>query len=331
MFAIFLVVLFGAFVNANADHHEEGFQPLFDGKTLEGWDGNPKFWSVQDGAITGTTTKENPTDGNTFAIWRGGTVDDFELRLQFKIVGGNSGIQYRSKDHGNWVAGGYQADFESKDTYSGILYEERGRGILAQRGQVTRVVADGDKHKTEVVATIGESADINKVIKKEDWNDYKIIAHGNRLMHIINNRMTVQVIDEDKTHAAKSGILALQLHAGPPMKVQFKDIRIKSLGPPKIAGKWNFKVETAQGTGEPSFTFTVEDGKLTGSYSGLFGESKVKGKVRGQRLSWSMTGETNGQEVTCDYTGKLIAPGKMKGTVTFNEQYDADWTATLAK
>src|SRR5262249_49163446 len=94
-----------------ADDVEPGFKSLFNGKDLSGWDGNPKFWSVQDGVITGQTTAENPTQGNTFLIWRDGTVDDFELRLSYRIVNGNSGIQYRSSDKGNWVVGGYQADF----------------------------------------------------------------------------------------------------------------------------------------------------------------------------------------------------------------------------
>ena len=212
---------------ALADHHEEGFVSIFDGKSLANWDGNTKFWSVQDGAITGKTTSENPTPGNTFIIWRGGTMEDFELRLKFRIVGGNSGIQYRSKDLGNWVVGGYQADFEAGDRFSGILYDEKGRAVLANRGELTHVVTDGDKHKVNVIASLGESEEINSVIKREDWNDYQVIAHSNRLMHVINGRVTCMVIDNDKPNADSSGILAFQLHAGPPMEVQFKDIRMK--------------------------------------------------------------------------------------------------------
>jgi hypothetical protein len=213
-----------------ADHHESGFKSLFDGESLAGWDGNPDFWSVQEGAITGQTTAAKPTKGNTFIIWRGGTVDDFELRLKFRIVGGNSGIQYRSKDLGNWVVGGYQADFEAGDTFSGILYDEQGRGILAKRGEMTHVTA-GDDGKTNihVIASLGTSGEINSVIHKGDWNDYTIIAYRNQILHVINGRVTCQVIDNDQANAETSGILALQLHAGPPMKVQFKDIRIKSL------------------------------------------------------------------------------------------------------
>jgi hypothetical protein len=219
---------------ASAADLERGFEALFNGKDISNWDGNPKFWSVKEGTITGQTTAENPTKGNTFLIWKGGTVADFELRLSFRIVGGNSGIQYRSKviDQANWVVGGYQADFEAGKTYSGILYEERGRGILAERGQATIVRTDANdpnKTKVEVLGTVGKSEDIQKVIKEEDWNDYVVIARGNAFTHIINGRVTVQVYDDQAAKAAQSGILALQLHAGPAMMVQFKNIRIRHM------------------------------------------------------------------------------------------------------
>lgn len=202
---------------------QEG-KSLFDGKTLTGWEGNSKFWSVQDGAITGKTTKENPTEGNTFLIWKGGEVADFELTLKFKIVGGNSGIQYRSKDKGNHVVNGYQADIDSTDVHMGILYEEGGRGILAKRGTKVTLVEGKDPTSTD-----GESSDkeVLDVIKKEDWNEYRVVAKGNHLQQFINGKITVDVTDEVEAKAAKSGILALQLHAGPPMTVQFKDIVLK--------------------------------------------------------------------------------------------------------
>ena len=203
----------------------------FNGKNLTGWSGNPAFWSVKDGAITGQTTKENPTKGNTFLVLTNGPVDDFDLRLSYKIVGGNSGIQYRSQvtDQKNWVVGGYQADIDSGTTYSGILYEERGRGILAKRGEKVVIKDAAGKPKLEVVGSLGSSDEIQKIIKNEDWNDYRVIAKGNHLQHFINGTQTVDVVDEQASKAAKSGILALQLHAGPPMTVQFKDIKIKPL------------------------------------------------------------------------------------------------------
>jgi type 1 glutamine amidotransferase len=214
-----------------AAEDELGFKSIFNGKDLSGWDGNPKFWSVVDGTIKGQTTAENKTEGNTFLIWKDGTVDDFVLKLSYRIVNGNSGIQYRSKDLGNWVVSGYQGDFEAGDMYSGILYEERGRGILAQRGHKTEISPEG---KVIEIASLGDTKDIQTQIKKEDWNDYTIIARGNELTHIINGRVTAQVVDNQPEMRAASGILALQLHAGPAMIVQFKNIRIKRT--PLVAG-----------------------------------------------------------------------------------------------
>ena len=202
---------------------------LFNGKDLTGWKGLD-FWSVEDGCITGRTTKEKPTKGNTFLVWQGGEIGDFEFTFKYKIVGGNSGVQYRSKvvDEKAFVVGGYQADFEAGKTHSGILYEEKGRGILAQRGQKT-VIKDGDKPgkaKIEVTGEVGKSAEIQAKIKAEDWNEYRIVAQGGHLQHYINGVQTVDVTDETAV-GAKKGILALQLHAGPAMVVQFKDLVLK--------------------------------------------------------------------------------------------------------
>ena len=210
---------------ARAD--EQGFKPLFDGKSLEGWEGREGFWSVKDGCITGQT-KEAFGGPNTFLVWKGGDVSDFELRCEYKIIGGNSGIQYRSKlmDPKLFIVGGYQADFEAGTTYSGINYEERGRGILAQRG--TKVTLEGDNAKKEEKLPM-TSEQLQKAIKREDWNEYVVIADGPHLTHKINGNTTSEVVDHtDK--GAKTGILALQLHAGPPMTVQFRNIRIKKLG-----------------------------------------------------------------------------------------------------
>ena len=201
---------------------DSGFKPIFNGKDLSGWDGRKEFWSVEDGAITGRTTKENPTKGNTFIVWRDAPVDDFVLKLKYKIVGGNSGIQYRSREVEPWVISGYQADIDSGDTFSGINYEERARGILAQRGQKVTIKPDGKKEAEQ----IGDSKELQASIKKEDWNDYEIIAQGNRLTHKVNGKVTSEVIDEEADKRAASGLLALQLHAGPPMTVQFKDIQL---------------------------------------------------------------------------------------------------------
>lgn len=201
---------------------------LFNGKDLTGWKGLD-FWTVEDGAITGRTTKEKPTKGNTFLVWEG-EVADFELTFRYKIVGGNSGVQYRSKlvDEKGFVVAGYQGDFEAGKTYSGILYEEKGRGILAKRGEKVTVSegADPKKPRVTVEGSLGKSDEIQALIKNEDWNEYRVVAKGGRLQHFINGRQTVDVTDTTAV-GAKKGLLALQLHAGPPMVVQFKDIVLK--------------------------------------------------------------------------------------------------------
>lgn len=206
---------------------------LFNGTDLTGWEGNPDLWSVKDGAIVGQTTAEKTTAGNTFLIWKSGEVSDFEMTFKFKMTPGddkryvNSGVQYRSKvvDPVKWVVAGYQADFEYGDTYSGILYEEKGRGILAKRGEKVTLTqgAEPSKPKIEVTGEVGKSEEIQAAIRKDDWNDYRIVAKGKHVQHFINGKLTVDVTDET-AEAPKSGVVALQLHAGPPMKVEFKDI-----------------------------------------------------------------------------------------------------------
>jgi hypothetical protein len=234
------VLLLGALLAATslAGAAEEGFKPLFNGKDLSGWTGRTNHWSVQDGFITGVTTPENPAQGNNFLIAQaGGTnlvVGDFELRFSYRFVTptGNSGVQYRSRDKGNHVVNGYQADMEASTNYTGILYEEGGRGILALRGQKVRLSANPDKPqkaKTEVVGATTDAKTVQASIKAGDWNDYVVVAKGNHLQHFVNGLQTVDVVDEDAAHAAATGILALQVHVGPPMKVQFKNLRWRPL------------------------------------------------------------------------------------------------------
>jgi uncharacterized protein (TIGR03067 family) len=253
-------------VRAGAADGESGFQNIFNGKDLTGWDGNRTLWSVKDGAIVGQTTTNNPIKANTFLIWTNDTPADFELRFSYAITPNNdkgfanSGVQYRSKilDPANWVVGGYQADFEAGDTYSGILYEERMRGILAERGQKVVVKEADGKMVKDVVGAVGKSEEIQAAIKKDGWNDYVVRAQGNHLQHFINGRPTVDVTDEAAAKAAKSGVLALQLHAGPPMTVQFKNLRLKNLSGGagaaaddlrKLQGAW--EVASAEMNGGP--------------------------------------------------------------------------------
>lgn len=217
---------------------QAGEVQIFNGTDLTGWEGNKELWSVKDGAITGITPPDptNPSKGiikhNTFLVWKAGKVADFELTFQYRIEKGNSGVQYRSKElaPGEFgpIISGYQADFEAGKTYSGILYEERGRGILAKRGEKTVIKpgADGKKPTVEVTGSVGDSAAIQAAIKDEQWNDYRIVAKGNHVQHFINGMQTIDVIDEDAANAPKEGLIALQIHQGPPMMVQFKNLKL---------------------------------------------------------------------------------------------------------
>jgi len=305
---------------------EEGFKSIFNGKDLTGWAGRPQPWSVADGAITGITTKETPAQGNNFLIARDGDKDfivgDFELRCSFKFSSdwGNSGIQYRSTALPNFVVHGYQADMETGATYSGILYEEGGRGILAQRGQ--KVVIQDDsaspgKPKIEVTGSLGDAKEIGAAIDPKKWNDYVIKAEGNHLQQFINGRQTVDVVDEQASKAAKSGILALQLHAGQPMKIQFKDIRIKSLSGAssgasdldRVQGDWRVAELVANGQKIPADSLTSAKLNIKGDKYSLEGDS---GSSQGTlKLGESTTPKT--MEVTTDDGTQLPAIYELSG------------------
>ena len=208
-----------------------GEETLFNGENLDGWDGNPLHWSVVNGAIVGVNTEENPTKGNTFLIWQGGSLNDFDLSLQCKIDSGNSGIQYRSflkpGKHDGWRIGGYQADFESGEKYSGICYGEAFRGILSMRGDRTTLSRDESGKLIKSVEKIGEASKLGLAVKKQEWNTYRIVAKGFRFEHYINGQKMCELIDNDEKERRSEGLLAFQLHAGPPMKVYFKDIILK--------------------------------------------------------------------------------------------------------
>jgi len=211
-------------------------QSLFNGKDLSGWDGDPRLWSVKDGVIHGETTAENKATGNTFLIWKGGTLKDFDLRLSFRCnATNNSGIQYRSKHitEGNprnqWVVRGYQHELRNEVKFpsvSGFIYDEGGkRGRACLIGEEAVWSADGKK---EVKSKLITQEEFEKLFKLSDWNDVIIVAKGNRIQHFLNGRQILDFIDNDPT-AAKEGILAVQLHAGNPMFAEFKNIRLKVL------------------------------------------------------------------------------------------------------
>lgn len=203
-----------------------GFERIFNGKTLDGWAGDPAFWRVEDGHIIGETTEDTPAKVNTFLIWEGGTLDDFELCFRFRMDSewANSGIQIRSERFEDYRVRGYQPDIATDDWITGICFEEGGRGILARRGQRLVITPDGEK---ETVRFAEEEA-LNRHIRYDDWNSYRIIAQGNKFVSAINGHVMHEVID-DSPDARHSGIIAFQLHTGPPMKIRFKDIEIKRL------------------------------------------------------------------------------------------------------
>jgi hypothetical protein len=229
---------------AAAAAEEPGFRSLFNGKDLKGWDGLPGVWSVEDGAITGRTRAEAPLEGNTFLIWKEGTVGDFTLRLKFRFqpVAGavmakaNSGVQYRSHviDPAKRVVGGYQADMDGGGKYVGMLYEERGRGILALPTQKVRLspqAGEPAKAKIDVLGATASEADraaLTAAVARGDWMDLNLVVEGRVLRHYVNGVQTAEIVDDDDAHRAASGVLALQVHAGEPMMVQFKEIRLKA-------------------------------------------------------------------------------------------------------
>ena len=233
-----LLLALAAACVAHAADSSAGFKDLFNGKDLTGWDGLPGFWSVKDGAITGQTTAEKPLKANTFLVWQGGDVKNFELRLSFRLLANNtqpfanSGIQIRSKvlDAATFVVGGYQADMDYTRPYMGMLYEEKGRGIMMKTGEKIRIGTGPDgKHQVDVLDTLTSPAAAAAAYKKDEWNEFVIIADVNHIRVFLNGTPTADVLDFDEPRAAKSGVLALQLHVGPPMAVQFKDIRLKTL------------------------------------------------------------------------------------------------------
>ena len=213
----------------------EGMKKLFNGKDLTGWDGDPRLWSVKEGVIRGETTKENPAKGNTFLVCTDAQTKDFELRLSFRCnAANNSGIQYRSKaDKDNkWRVRGYQHELRNENkmpNVSGFIYDEG--GAAGGRGRTCLVgekAVGGPDKKREVVETLITAEEYEKLFKVDQWNEVIIIAKGNHIQHYMNGRLVLDFTDNHPA-ALSEGVLALQLHAGAPMWVEFKDIRIREI------------------------------------------------------------------------------------------------------
>ncbi len=220
-----------------------GFQSIFDG-TMKNWDGDPAIWKAEGNVLVGTTTDANPLKENTFVIWRGGEPADFELKVEYRMSATNSGVQFRSvhlpqgtpspapnnpdaKIAGKWVLKGYQADIDFANQFTGMIYEERGRGFLMQRGMAIQIGPDAVSRQIGSLETTPD--ELKALIKSNDWNSIHLIARGNMITNIVNGHMTAFLIDDDPKGRAMKGLLGFQIHVGPAMKIEFRNIYLKSL------------------------------------------------------------------------------------------------------
>jgi len=235
-FASFGLNTFAADDSQPAPAEPAGMKSIFNGKDLAGWDGDPRLWSVKDGAIRGETTAENPAKGNTFLIWKDGVTRDCELRLSFRCnATNNSGIQYRSKHitegkvRNSWVVRGYQHEIRNQSalpSVAGFIYAEGGRrGRMCLVGEKAVWSKDGKK---TVTAALIDAEEFRRLFKLDDWNDVVIVAKGAHIQHYLNNRLILDCTDNDP-RALREGVLAFQLHAGKPMWAEFKNVRIKQI------------------------------------------------------------------------------------------------------
>ncbi|WP_139959675.1 3-keto-disaccharide hydrolase [Flavicella sediminum] len=249
-FTPILYIVISAFImlscNTNISKHED-FKPIFDGKSLDNWEGNLNIWTVENGIIYGITTPKIQLKKNTFLIWKGGTPSDFELKLEFKISkNGNSGVNYRSETVKGipYALRGYQADIDGKHKYTGQNYEERKRATLGYRGEKAAIYSQDKNYNggslranitkncwthRKVLQTLNDSDSLKAKIKNHDWNQLHLIIKGNRLKHYVNGVLFSDVIDKDSINRALSGKIGLQVHVGPPMKVQYRNILLKEI------------------------------------------------------------------------------------------------------
>lgn len=242
---IFFTLLMSSCKNETNNHNKDGFVKIFDGKTLQGWKGDTTYWRVENGNLVGEVTPTTLLENNTFLIWQGGQPADFELKAEFRITkSGNSGINYRSLalDNISFALKGYQADIDGKNNYTGQNYEERGRTTLAYRGEKVRIdpldnssglLKDNVKNnawtKRTVLKSLGDRDSLGALINTEDWNKIHLIVKDNRMQHYINGVLMSEVIDNDTINRKLFGKLGLQVHVGPPMKVEYRNLRLKKL------------------------------------------------------------------------------------------------------
>jgi len=227
---IFLLVLSVVALVGCSQQADDGFESLFNGKDLTDWEGDPALWKVEDGIVIGTCDGPDHLQNNSFLIWRGGTVKDFELRTVVRMIGdNNSGIQYRSKerpDIGPWVISGYQNDIHPAIEHTGMTYEEKGRGIFGLNGRDVLLDPDGERWLIKEHEPV--KADLS------EWTEFSIIAKGNHLIHKVNGKVTSELIDHHEAGRSLEGLLAIQLHRGNPNSIQIKSLEYKALPEQKI-------------------------------------------------------------------------------------------------
>jgi Domain of Unknown Function (DUF1080) len=234
VFFLLLLLVFGFRISSRATVQKakrsaDEFVRIFDGKSFKGWDGDRKVWRIENGSFVGEVTASKQIKTNSFLIWRGAKPGDFEFKAEYRISSdGNSGVNYRSEELKDipYALKGYQADIDGQNIYSGQNYEERGRGFLAKRGE--NMIWSKDHHST-AQAAIGNADSLKQYIKVNDWNEVLIIAKKNLLKHYINGVLMSVVLDDDMQNRKMSGVIGLQVHVLPSMKVEYRNVFYKKI------------------------------------------------------------------------------------------------------
>ncbi|QDV22515.1 PVC-type heme-binding CxxCH protein [Aureliella helgolandensis] len=263
---------------------------LFDGRSLNGWEHDADHWRVENGAIVGEIPKGQSLKKNTWIVWRGGELQDFDLRLQVKLTGAasaNSGIQIRCQvdeiDH----VSGYQADLDQGQTWLGRIYDEHGRGLIVERGQRVHIAPDGTRN----VQVLAPAEAYSVLFRDREWNDYRIVAIGERISIFVNGTLFADLVDQEIDQRDLAGSLAFQLHSGPETRVEFRNIELEQLEA-EDTRLGNFTVKSAKSN-------TLNDGGITPLAAD--GTSMNFDFESGDLSDWSVVGDAfQGQPIRDD-------------------------------
>ncbi|MFZ9935903.1 MAG: 3-keto-disaccharide hydrolase [Luteolibacter sp.] len=205
----------------------ESPQSIFNGKDLAGWQGSPGWWSAVEDVLATESTPEKPCGKSSYLVWTGGRPADFQLDCEFRLsADANSGIQLRSETRPQFDTWGYQADMTGDGKLIGFIYHHA-IGLVAGRGESV-TLTPGGKRQVQVFA---DAKELLAQFKKGDWNHYRIICRGPEISLFLNGQLMCRVTDHNPATAAKDGIIALQMHQGPPMKAEFRNILLTDLKP----------------------------------------------------------------------------------------------------